>query len=200
MRPRPAPNEAKPKPDEKPLDKAAIAKLLEKPDDTPKPSSRPRSGDETSTTKPRFDANAIAQVLSREPPGQRPSAARDASRVASLGAPTASAPRMSPSMAAAIDGFIIDQYKLCWTPPPGFENRYLPQIKLTYNTDGTLQGTPMLMNPASDPKDRAMAESALRAVRHPNCNPMRFPASFMPYFEQWRGPRILRFDPAEMLG
>jgi hypothetical protein len=200
VRPRPAPPEAKPKPQEKPLDKVALAKLLEKTEDAQKPATRPRSGDETSQTRSRFDPNAIAQVLSREPPGQRPSTGQEASRTASLGAPTAHAQRMSPSLSAQIDGFIVDRYKQCWSPPPGYDNRYLPQIKLTYNADGSLQGQPVLMNPASDPKDRAMAESALRAVRHPLCNPMRFPANFMPYFDQWRGPRILRFDPAEMLG
>ena len=199
-RPRPAPNqEAKPK-EAKPLDSREIAKILEKSDDPPKPVSRPRSGDETSTTKPRFDANAASQAISRENPSQRPSTAREAASTASLGSATANAPKMSPSMWGQLQSLLADRYKQCWLSPPGFESRYVPQIKLSFNADGTLQGQPVLMNPASDPKDRAMAESALRAVRNPLCNPMRFPANFMPYFDQWKGPHILRFDPAEMMG
>jgi hypothetical protein len=185
LRPRPAPAT-----EEKPLNRAAIAKLLDKPEDALKPSSHPRSDDAISTMKPRFDAHAIAEVLSREAPGQRPSAVPQ---------PSVNAVRMSPSRAAEIDGFIIDRYKRCWTLPHTEKTTYLPVIKLTYNTDGTLNGPPLLINPATEPNDRVIAESALQAIRHPDCNPMRFPANFMPYFDQWRGPRILRFDPTEVL-
>ena len=44
---------------------------------------------------------------------------------------------------------------------------------------------------------RSLADSAMRAVR--KCNPLRIPAQFAPYFDQWKN-RTLRFDPEEMLG
>jgi colicin import membrane protein len=202
VKPRPAPKEEpKPKVEEKtPLDKVALAKLLDqkKTDDTPKPQSRPRSGDETSTTKTRFDSDAVSKLLSREPPGQRPSSARETSRVASLGSPTASAAKMSPSLWGQLDGLLQDQYKQCWSYLSlGEAQHYIPQIKVEYAADGSLVGQPSLLNPPSDPSLKPLAESALRAVRR--CNPMKIPAQFMPYFEQWKA-RILRFDPAEMAG
>ncbi len=199
QRPRPAPNqEAKPK-EEKPLDKVALAKLLEKSDEAPKPASRPRSGDETSTTKTRFDANAVSQAISRENPSQRPSTAREASRTASLGSPTANAPKMSPSMWGQLDGLLQEQYKQCWSylALGNGAQRYIPQIKVEYAADGTLVGQPSLLNSPSDPSLKPLAESALRAVRR--CNPLKIPPQFMPYFEQWKA-RILRFDPEEMAG
>ena len=58
-------------------------------------------------------------------------------------------------------------------------------------------GEPVLINPPSDPAMRSLAESALRAVRR--CNPLRIPAQYAPYYDQWKG-RVLRFDPVDMAG
>lgn len=186
----------KPKPEEKPLDKQALAKLLA--EDPPKPASRPRSGDETSTTKTTLDTDAVAKLLSHETPGQRPSSARDASKLASLGTPTATSARMSPSMWGQLDGLLQDQYKQCWSYLGlGEAQRYIPQIKVEYASDGSLVGQPQLLNSPSDPSLRTLADSALRAVRR--CNPLKIPPQFMPYFDQWKA-RILRFDPEEMAG
>ncbi len=195
------PVEARPKPSEKPLDKAALAKLLDdkRATDAPKPASRPKSGDETSEPRHRFDSNALAkQLASLEPPGQRPSTARSVNQTASIGAPTASAARMSPSMMGQLDSLMQDQYKQCWNYLGlGGETRYIPQIKVEYAVNGALVGQPALLNPPGDPNLRGLAESAMRAVRR--CNPLRIPPQFAPYFEQWKA-RILRFDPAEMSG
>ena len=67
---------------------------------------------------------------------------------------------------------------------------------MQYRPDGGLIGQPELLNPPSDPDLRALAESALRAVRR--CDPLRIPAQYQPYYDQWKG-RIVRFDPEEML-
>jgi colicin import membrane protein len=193
---KPAPD--KPTPDK--FDKTALAKLLDqkKPDD-PKPASRPKSGDETNDTPSKFDSNAIARLLSHDTPGQRPSTARAVSQQASLGSPTANAPKMSPSMWGQLDGLMQDRYKQCWSYIGTSTQRYIPQIKVEFTREGALSIQPVLLNPPSDPNLRSLAESALRAVRNPHCNPMPIPAQFQPYFEQWKG-RILRFDPEEMAG
>jgi colicin import membrane protein len=41
----------------------------------------------------------------------------------------------------------------------------------------------------------SLSQAALSAVR--KCNPLRIPAQFQPYYEQWKVRRI-RFDPEEM--
>ncbi len=196
--PQPPKDEAKPKPDQKPLDKLALAKLLdEKAPPAPKPASRPKSGDETSETH-RLNPDAVSKLLSREPPGQRPSTAHALSQVASLGAASANAAKMSPSMWGQLDALLQDQYKQCWSYLGlGEGQRYIPQIKVEYAVDGALVGQPALLNPPGDPSLRSLAESAMRAVRR--CNPLRIPSQFAPYFEQWKA-RILRFDPEEMSG
>jgi colicin import membrane protein len=198
---RPAPKEeAKTKPEEKPLDKVALAKLLDdkKATDAQKPASRPKSGEETTEPKHRLDTAALSKLLSSEPAGQRPSTARSTNQTASIGSPTASAPKMSPSMWGQLDALLQDQFKQCWTYLGlGGESRYIPQIKVEYAQTGALVGQPALLNPPSDPNMRNLADSAIRAVRR--CNPLKIPPQFMPYYDQWKA-RILRFDPQEMAG
>ncbi|MDB5507604.1 MAG: TolA protein [Hyphomicrobiales bacterium] len=196
----PTPPKAPPKPREPPRpDPSQIAKLLEqkKAEDAPKPASKPKSGDESSD-RPRPDPAAIAKLLSREASQQKPSTGRAINQTASIGTATANAPKMSPSLWGQLDGLLQDQYKQCWSYL-GLSSgqRYIPQIKVEYNRTGALVGTPALLNPPSDPALRSLAESALRAVRR--CDPLKIPAQYAPYFEQWRA-RILRFDPEEMQG
>ncbi len=214
---RPAPKE-EPKAEEKPLDKAALNNLLKdaKPAEKPaldknalasllkdakaseKPVSKPKSGDETSEPKTKFSSDAVSKILSREPPGAKPPSARAASQTASLGSPTASAPKMSPSMMGQLDGILLDQYKACWSYLNlGNAKGYVPRIKVEYARDGSLAGQPSLLNPSNDPNLRGLAESALRAVRR--CNPLKIPPQFAPYYDQWKN-RPVWFDPEEMSG
>ena len=185
----------RPKAEEKPLDPTAISKLLEK-TEPQKPAARPKSGDENSV-KSKFDTDSVAALLSREAPAQKASTARTASQQASLGAPTASAARMSPSLMGQLDGLMQDRYKQCWTYVGLSAARYIPQIKVEYAVNGALTIEPVLLNPPSDPNLRSLAESALRAVRR--CDPLPIPAQFAPYHNEWKS-RILRFDPEEMAG
>jgi colicin import membrane protein len=168
-----------------------IAKLISHP-------SHPRSHDDPSETKDRMDPTQIAQLLSRDAPQQRAAAAHDLSETSSLGSETATAAHMSPSMWGALDGILQDQYKRCWSYLGlDQEHRYIPQVKVLYGADGSLADEPELLNPPSDPSLQSLAESAVRAVRE--CNPLKIPAQFAPYFNQWKA-RILRFDPEEMSG
>ena len=197
---RPAPKEPPaPKAEDKPsLDKSALAKLLEAKKAEDKPAAKPKSGDETSEPKPRLDRSAVASLLSREPPGQKPSTSRAPAQTASLGSPTANAPKMSPSLWGQLDGLLQEQYKQCWSYLAlGGAQRYIPQIKVEYSLDGSLVGQPALLNPPGDPALSSLAESAVRAVR--KCNPLKIPAQFAPFHQQWRN-RTLRFDPEEMAG
>ncbi|VFU08209.1 cell envelope biogenesis protein TolA [Methylocella tundrae] len=197
-KPKPAepPKKAEPKfkPDE-------LAKLLEqeKPqkDQPPKPAAKPKSGEEAADPADKFDASDISRFLNKEAPQKKASTGHELQQVASLGAATASALKMSPSLWAQLDGLLQDQYRHCWNyVGVTSEQKYVPEIHVQYGQDGAVMGQPELLNPPSDPNMRSLAESALRAVRR--CNPLRIPAQYQPYYDQWKG-RVVRFDPEDML-
>ncbi|HWG07084.1 MAG TPA: cell envelope integrity protein TolA, partial [Beijerinckiaceae bacterium] len=155
-------------------------------------------GDETADDTPRLNLADVSQLLSKVTPQQRASTGRSLSQVASLGSPTASATKMSPSLWGQLDGLMVEQYKRCWSYlglNPGEE--YIPEITVQFTPDGALVGQPKLRNPPSDPNMRSLAESAMRAVQR--CNPLQIPAQYVPYYDQWKS-RVLRFDPEEMAG
>jgi colicin import membrane protein len=103
---------------------------------------------------------------------------------------------MSPSLWAQLDGLLQDQYRQCWSYLGlSVQKKYVPEIHVQYAQDGALIGQPALLNPPNDPALRGLAESAMRAVH--KCNPLRIPAQFMPFYDQWKG-RVVRFDPDEM--
>ena len=60
---------------------------------------------------------------------------------------------------------------------------------------GSLAAEPVLRNPTSDPALTSLAAAAMNAVRE--CNPMKIPSQFAPYFDQWKS-RTVEFRPDEM--
>jgi hypothetical protein len=109
--------------------------------------------------------------------------------------PAIRAERMSPSMWGQLDGYLQEQYRQCWNKF-GFDGQtYVPQIRVLFNADGSLGAEPVLANAPGDASERALADSAMRAVRR--CDPIRIPPQYAPYHAQWRA-RTLRFDPQEM--
>jgi colicin import membrane protein len=176
------------KPKEPPPDKFkpdAVAKLLEKakPDEPAKPQKT-------------YDPNAIAKLI-----GQAKSSPDPAPPGAATpqGLPDQQAARMSPSLEAALDAWLQDAYLNCWTPPPTMPEgeRYIAEVRVEFNADGTLASAPALLNPPSDPAWRAHAESAMRAAL--KCNPLRVPPQYAPYYEQWR-TKTVHFDPQSAVG
>jgi colicin import membrane protein len=203
---------AKPKTEPKPLhDQVAqlleekrleeIAAAAEKPvKPTSKPPAKPKSGDETAKPTRRPDFDAIRQLVSHEDPQSTGSTGRQLKRVASLGSANSDDEKTTPSKLNELDDMLIEQYKSCWTLQGYSEGKhYVALISAEYYRDGTLKGEPVLQNTPSDPALRVLAESALDAVR--KCNPLRIPPEFQSssYYNYWRGPRSVKFDPAEML-
>jgi colicin import membrane protein len=180
------PKAEKPKPDQ-------LAKLLDEPKPN-EPAKPPKPRTETQNDR-RFDPNSIAKLLGQGKP-------RNIEQVASatpLGSPTQNAQRLSPSLAAAIDGWLTDAYLRCWQPPPTMPDgaKYVAEIRVAFNPDGSLSAHPLLINPPPDPAWRAYADSAMRAVLR--CNPLQVPPQYAPYFEQWR-TKTVHFDPENALG
>ena len=71
------------------------------------------------------------------------------------------------------------------------------EIKVAMNIDGTVREATLSnqLRMAADPFYRAMAESALRAVLNPRCQPFKLPPD---RYEIWQTME-LNFDPREML-
>ncbi len=189
-------DDADPAPDAKPTP----AKPAHKPAPHAKPApTQTAAADGTAepSDQKAFDPTDISRILNTQPAGAPPSTGKTLSKTASRGATSGNAPKMSPSQSDALDGLLADQFKQCWSYLGLDHGRYIPEIKVSYAEDGSLQSEPQLLNRPSDPNARSLAESALRAVRQ--CNPLHIPSQFAPFYEQWRS-RILRFDPAEMAG
>ena len=160
------------------------------------PTERPKEPEKPKPTR-NFDPNSIAKLIGQ---GKTPTAAPSQTASATpQGLPHHDAPHMSMSMASALDAWLTESYLNCWTPPPGMPDgdTYVAQIKVIFNPDGSLSARPVLLNPPSDRAWRAHAESAMRAVR--KCDPLRVPAEYMPFFEQWKVETI-HFDPRETQG
>jgi outer membrane biosynthesis protein TonB len=177
---------------EAPVQPPVRPKLIDSPPERPK---------EPAPEKPKpshnFDANAIAKLIGQ---GKTPTAAPTQTAAATpQGLPHHDAPHMSMSMASALDAWLTESYLNCWTPPPTMPDgdTYVAEIKVIFNPDGSLSGRPVLLNPPADRAWRAHAESAMRAVH--KCDPLKVPAEYMPYFEQWRVETI-HFDPRETQG
>jgi hypothetical protein len=165
------------------------------------------------TTKQFLSAVAAPSFMRRETRGPRVAAAAALSLVVALqparadptptertaqNLPAAPATRLPPKVAAALGHWMTDAYLNCWaepsTIPPG--ERYVPEVAVEFNPDGSLAGTPQLVNPPPDSAWRAYADSAVRAAQ--KCDPLRVPSEYAPYFAQWlaQGPaKTIHFYP-----
>ncbi len=189
----------RPEPPEKPAKPTLfdqVASLLKKTPEPPAP--KPRAGNETKDAHPHDDFNPdkISSLLDHDVAQRRASTGRSITK-ASLGLPTGHAEKLSPSMAAQIDNWLIDHYRGCWSYfGLGGTQDYVPQLRITMAQDGALIGQPALINPPKDPNLRSLADSAIRAVNR--CNPMEIPPRFRPYYDQGYKDRVVRFDPKEL--
>jgi len=203
------PAEPPPRPPERPAP-TPEPKLAVQETPAVEPPARPKSIDaprerpkQPPQEKPRqtrsFDPNAIAKLIGEGKMSTPAIASTESASVTPQGLAHHDAPRMSMSMASAIDAWLTESYLNCWTPPPTMPegDTYVAEIRVVFNPDGSLSGRPVLLNPPADRAWRPHAESAMRAVR--KCDPLKIPAEYMPYFDQWKIETI-HFDPRETQG
>ncbi|WP_156640042.1 cell envelope integrity protein TolA [Bosea sp. PAMC 26642] len=147
-----------------------------------------------------FNPNDIAKLLqSKEQAQSTGSAAPQVNRTASLGTERGASQKLSPSLRAQLVGIIQDQLLKCWNVPIALANAkgaVVPQVRMKLNTDGSLVGTPGVVNSSSDPLFRVAADSALTATRR--CAPLRIPAQFASYYDDWRDV-VVNFDARDVL-
>jgi hypothetical protein len=144
--------------------------------------------------------NASRTVEASKPP-QQPPARPIVAAAFPIPAPAAPAPppieapaHMTPAQQAGFDAWLIKTYLACWrpAPQPAEADLYVAQVRLAYNSDGSLAKPAKLVNPPSDPALKPQAKSVMLAVQ--NCNPLPVPARYRPFYEQWK-TKTIHFNP-----
>ena len=180
-----------PKPDPPKFEPDKLAKMIEQ--------SKPTPPKAEANDKP-FNPKDIKKLLeSKEKPAQAASTGAQVNKTASLGSATATGQKLNPSQKDQLGSLIRDQLAQCWSPPAGVNDgaALKPVVRLSLMADGSVTGTPTIINDQSSPAFRAMADSAVRAVR--KCSPFKIPAQFAPFYNDWKDWTVT-FDPKELLG
>ena len=94
---------------------------------------------------------------------------------------------------------IRQQISSCWLVPAGAKNAadLVVEIEVTMNPDRTVRSYKVVDSARmqSDPFFRSAAESAMRALKSPNCSPLQLPPE---KYDTWKNFTIT-FDPKDML-
>ena len=201
--PEPAPKpvvEAKPNPKPKPK-----LKLLAKKVEIPQPRTKPRPPpDEFQTLLKNLKMAEEREKEKREDDERK----RNQEKKVALVPPT---PPVSPAprpptpieqrmLAQTLSQEVMRQVTPCWSIPAGVKDAHTIRVgvRIYLKPDGHLSGPPKVEDSnrmRSDLAFRAVAESALRALRNPRCSPLRLP---LKSFETWREISF-NFDPRELL-
>ncbi len=193
--PEPKPK-AKPKPKPKPEAKPKPIRKLAK----AKPRRKPKPPDAfTSVLK------TVEKLKARPPPKEKKKEDKKPEKketfeqqmAQALMSRTARNDPLRPLAISEID-LVRQQIRECWSLPAGAKEAedLSIEIKMAMNPDGTVRQARILDQNRlqSDPFFRAAAESALRAVLNPHCNPLKLPPE---KYQQWQN-MILIFDPRDM--
>ena len=142
--------------------------------------------------QPKFDPRKVEALLDKRVP-QRLAAGGDAiNETVALGAPSATAARMSQSELDALRARLAQ----LWNPPAGARNpqELVVQVRMQLKPDGTLSGPPIVLNSGQSPMFMAARDSAIRAVFRGQPFDMLRPE----HYEQWKDIEIT-FDPRDMI-
>jgi hypothetical protein len=94
---------------------------------------------------------------------------------------------------------LIHQIEQCWSVPAGAKDAkdLIIEVHVDVNPDATVSNVRVVDQSryAADPFFRAAADSAVRAVRNPQCSPLKLPQG---KYDDWKSISI-RFDPKDVL-
>jgi hypothetical protein len=94
---------------------------------------------------------------------------------------------------------IIQQIEQCWNVPAGAKDaeNLIVELRVEVAQDGTVTSVRILDTSryTSDQFFRAAADSAVRAVKNPQCTPLKLP---LDKYEQWK-TMTLSFNPKDLL-
>ncbi|MGB0632580.1 MAG: energy transducer TonB [Alphaproteobacteria bacterium] len=183
---KPAPPEPKPKPKE--------VEVAAKTPPAPRPKRKP--------TPPRDEFQSLLKNLAKEQKQRKSEPPKTPDKVAKR---AAEKPQRSPleerRIAGGLAQAIKQQITPCWKIQAGAKDAANMQvaIRMRLNPDGSLGAVPQIQDRGrmgSDPFFRAVAESALRALRDPACVPIKLPYE---HYDMWK-EIVFIFDPREALG
>ncbi len=178
--PKPKPPEIKPKPEPKKPD--ALASILK---NVAKLKNEPKKTDEKPVVKPPLTNPDPTPPM---PPHNEPKPATSAP----------SAPLMADKLSISEEDMLRQQIRGCWNVPIGARDieNITVEIYIQINPDRTLKDA-IVVDQARLNRDsffRAVAESALRALRNPRCSPLALPPE---KYQQWQ-ETIFNFNPKDM--
>jgi outer membrane biosynthesis protein TonB len=184
-----------PKPPEPKADQQAEA-LKVKPMDKPKPPEPPKP-----ETKPQSDplASVLKNVAQLKPAPQVKADQQPDAKSQQQASSASAAPSLSSRLKISEEDLLRRQIEQCWSPPVGARNAesLVVQVIIDVAPDRTVANADIVdkMRYNTDSFFRAAADSAVRALRNPRCNPLLLPDG---KYEQWK--RIdFTFDPRDML-
>ncbi len=190
-RPSPKP----PSPKSEPAEPAPSQKVPEKTSQPEKAADAP-SKTKKPEKKPDFVTAVLKTLEQREQ--QPPPESQDADKQPEKDPPQQTNAFSTQPMTISELDIVRRQFIACWNVPVGARaaGDLSVQIRVHVHSDGTVYESYLLepQRAQSDSFYRAAAESALRAVRNPRCNPLRLPAG---KYERWK-VMTLNFDPKEM--
>jgi outer membrane biosynthesis protein TonB len=182
------------KPDPKPDPKEALKKA-EPPKKPEPPKEEPKTAAQqmkAAPTKRDFDPNKIAALLDRREP-QRPKVASEMPLASSLGINRGDADQLSMSELDAIKRKLIS----LWNPPVGVDNpqELIVTVRFKLKRDGTLDGSPLVMNSGQSQNFMIARDKAIRAIF------MAQPFDKLPVdkYDLWHDIEVT-FDPRDMSG
>lgn len=177
----PEPRLAKVQPKRKPPPPDAMASVLKTLEEI---KQRPAKTDETAKDRKRtpapeekFDVAEIQKALTQQPRLHDPTKALSISEI----------------------DLVRRQIEQCWNLPAGAKDahRMTVEVRVVMNVDGTVREAILSdqSRMTTDPFYRAMAESVLRAVLNPRCQPFKLPPD---RYDIWQ-TMVLNFDPRGIL-
>lgn len=188
--------EAKPKPEPKPEPKKTETK---KRSPAPVPPRKPKAPDQFASV-----LKTLEELKTAPPPekkeADKPAEPDFAQMMADALETDKPRTDIGPEMTISEIDLVRQQIHRCWNLPAGAKDAHkmLISIRIAMNPDGSVRTARVLdgARMGSDPFYRTMAESALRAVLNPRCQPFKLPPE---KYDRWQNMK-LNFDPRDMFG
>lgn len=164
----------------------------------PKPAPPPAKPAPPKKKSDDTDFDALLKNLAKKDPARTPVEQPTKTAAASQKASSQPVAPLGPQLTTSELDLVKQQIEACWNPPAGARDAkdLTPEFRIYMNQDGTIRSATQL-NPErnSDPFFQAAADSAIRALRNPRCQPLKLPPQ---KYDQWQTITIT-FDPKDLL-
>lgn len=193
--PKPEPKKIEPKPAPKVEEQKPEKPKAEPTKETPKPSPRPTKTPVKESPKKESKDDFADSILKSIKPTEQAEESPDIFDAPP--SPSSNSESISDKISASEMDLLRQQLAQCWNVPAGAPDpeSLIVTLRLTMNADRTVRDAEVTKQVAGRYGDVA-AESALRAIYSPQCNPLALPAN---KFHEWKTFTI-RFDPRQMVG